>query len=52
MYDKRCEASRQRRECLEDKINGLETNGMNKNIRGLYRVIHEFKKVHQPRELI
>jgi len=39
MYDVRPEASRhirnKRRECLEDKINELETNRMNKNIRGL-----------------
>jgi len=41
--------SRTRRECLEDEINELKTKRMNKNIRGLYRGIHEFKKVHQLR---
>jgi hypothetical protein len=34
---------------LKNKINGLETNGKNKNIRVLYRGINEFKKAYQPR---
>jgi hypothetical protein len=32
-----------------DKINELETNGKNKNIRNLYRRTNEFKKHYQPR---
>jgi hypothetical protein len=38
-----------KREYLKDKINELETNNKNKNIRHLYRGINEFKKGHQPR---
>jgi hypothetical protein len=34
---------------LKDKINGLESNSKNKNIRDLYRGINEFKKGYQPR---
>jgi sorting nexin-29 len=34
---------------LKDKINELETNNKNKNIRHLYRGINEFKKGYQPR---
>jgi hypothetical protein len=37
------------REYLKDKINELETNNKNKNIRYLYRGINEFKKGYQPR---
>jgi hypothetical protein len=37
-----------KREYLKDKINELESNGKNKNIRDLYRGIYEFKKVYQP----
>jgi site-specific DNA-adenine methylase len=37
------------RENLKDKINELESNSKNKNIRDLYRGINELKKVHQPR---
>jgi hypothetical protein len=33
----------------ESKINELETNNKNKNIRYLYRVLNEFKKGYQPR---
>jgi hypothetical protein len=36
-------------EYLKNKINELETNSKNKNIRDLYRSIHEFKKGYQPR---
>jgi hypothetical protein len=36
-------------EYLKDKINELETNNENKNIRDLYRGINEFKKGYQPR---
>jgi hypothetical protein len=38
-----------RRECLKGKINELETNNKNKNIRDLYRGINEFKKGYRPR---
>jgi hypothetical protein len=37
-----------KREYLKDKINELESNGKNKNIRDLYRCINEFNKVYQP----
>jgi hypothetical protein len=47
------EASRyfrnKKREYLKDKINELEPNSKNKNIRDLYRGINEFKKGYQPR---
>jgi hypothetical protein len=49
----RREASRHFRnkkgEYLKDKINELESNSKNKNIRDLYRGINEFKKDYQPR---
>jgi hypothetical protein len=49
----RREASRhfrkKKRKYLKDKINELESNSKNKNIRGLYRGINEFKKGCQPR---
>jgi hypothetical protein len=35
-------------EYLKDKINEIELNSMNKNIRNLYRDITEFKKGYQP----
>jgi hypothetical protein len=35
-------------EYLKDKINDLETNNKNKNIRDLYQDINEFKKEYQP----
>jgi hypothetical protein len=38
-----------KREYLKGKINELETNNKNKNIRDSYRVINEFKKGYQPR---
>jgi hypothetical protein len=38
-----------KREYLKNKINKLESNGKNKNIRDLYRGINEFKKSYQPR---
>jgi hypothetical protein len=38
-----------KRKYLKDKINELESNGKNKNIRDLYRGINEFKKGYQPR---
>jgi hypothetical protein len=37
------------REYLKDKINELESNSKNKNIRDLYRGTNEFKKGYQPR---
>jgi hypothetical protein len=37
-----------KREYLKDKINELETNNKNENIRHLYRGINEFKKSYQP----
>jgi hypothetical protein len=49
----RGEASRhfrnKKRENLKDKINELESNSKNKNIRHLYRGINELKKGYQPR---
>jgi hypothetical protein len=36
-------------EYLKGKINELETNNKNKNMRDLYRGINEFKKGYQPR---
>jgi hypothetical protein len=49
----RCEANRhfrnKKREYLKDNINELATNSKNKNIRDLYRGIHEFKRGFQPR---
>jgi hypothetical protein len=37
-----------KKEYLKGKINELETNNRNKNIRDLYRGINEFKKGYQP----
>jgi hypothetical protein len=34
---------------VKDKINELQSNSKNKNIRYLYRAINEFKKGYQPR---
>jgi hypothetical protein len=34
---------------MKDKINKLETNNKNKNIRDLYKGINEFNKGYQPR---
>jgi hypothetical protein len=34
---------------MKDRINELESNSKNKNIRDLYRGINEFKKGYQPR---
>jgi hypothetical protein len=49
----RREASRhfrnKKKEYLKAKINELETNSKNKNIRVLYRGINDFKKSYQPR---
>jgi hypothetical protein len=49
----RQEASRhfrnKKREYLKDKMNELESNSKNKNIRDLYRNINEFKKGYQHR---
>jgi hypothetical protein len=49
----RCETSRtfrnKKMEYLKGKINELETNNKNKNIRDLYRCINESKKGYQPR---
>jgi hypothetical protein len=53
LSDVRREASRyfrnKEREYLKDKINELELNSMNKNIRNMYRGINEFKKGYEPR---
>jgi hypothetical protein len=38
---------KKKKEYLKNKINELETNGKNKNIRNLYRSINEFKKGYQ-----
>jgi hypothetical protein len=49
----RCKTSKtfrkKKREYLKDKINELENNKKNKNIRDLYRGINEFKKGYKPR---
>jgi hypothetical protein len=49
----RREASRlyrnKKREYLKDKMNEIELNSKNKNIRDLYRGITEFKKGYQPK---
>jgi hypothetical protein len=45
----RCETRNKKREYLKGRINELETNNENKNIRDLYRGINEFKKGYQPR---
>jgi hypothetical protein len=37
-----------KREHLKDKINELETNNKNKNIRDLYGGVNDFKKGYQP----
>jgi hypothetical protein len=48
----RCETCRhfrtKKKEYLKDKINDLATNSKNKNIRGLYRGIKEFKRSYKP----
>jgi hypothetical protein len=53
LSDIRREASRHfrnnKREYLKDKINELESNTRNKNIRDLCRGLNEFKKGYQPR---
>jgi hypothetical protein len=38
-----------KRDYLKGKLNELETNNKNKNIRDLYRGINEFMKEYQPR---
>jgi hypothetical protein len=38
-----------KREYLKDKINELESNSKNKNIRDLHRGINKFKNGYQPR---
>jgi hypothetical protein len=38
-----------KREYKKDKINELESNSKNKNIRDLYRGINEFRNGYQPR---
>jgi hypothetical protein len=38
---------KKKREYLKGKINELETNNKNKNIRDLYRGVNEFKKGYQ-----
>jgi hypothetical protein len=40
---------KKKREYLKEKINELESNSKNKNIRDLYRGINEFKNCYQPR---
>jgi hypothetical protein len=53
LHNLRCETSRtfrkKKREYLKDKINELEINNKNKNIRDLYRGINESKKGYQLR---
>jgi hypothetical protein len=54
--DVRWKASRhfrnKKREYLKDKINELESNSKNKDIRDLYRSINECKKGYQPRTIL
>jgi hypothetical protein len=53
LSDVRQKASRhfrnKKRKYLKDKINKLESNSKNKNIRDLYRGINEFKNGFRPR---
>jgi hypothetical protein len=42
-------SGKKKREYLKDKMNELATNSKNKNIRGLYSEINEFKRGYQPR---
>jgi hypothetical protein len=53
LHNLRCEASRtfreKEREHLKGKINELETNNKNKNIRDLHRGINTFRKGYQSR---
>jgi hypothetical protein len=53
LSDVRWEASRhfgnKKRVYLEDRINELESDGKNKNIKDLYRVINKFKYGYHPR---
>jgi hypothetical protein len=53
LSDVRREANRhfrnKKREYLRDKINKLESNSKNKNIRDMYRGINEFTKGYKPR---
>jgi hypothetical protein len=53
LNDVRWEASihfrNKKREILKGKINELESNSKNKNVRDLYRGINEFKKGYKPR---
>ena len=44
----RHESSRHFREYLKGKINELETNSKNRNIKDLYRGINEYGKCYQP----
>jgi hypothetical protein len=53
LSDARQEASRhfrnKKREYLKDRINELESDSKNKNIRDWYGGVNEFKKGYQPR---
>ncbi|KAJ4448136.1 hypothetical protein ANN_10148 [Periplaneta americana] len=52
-FNERWEASRtlrnKKRDCLKEKLNEIETNSKNKNIRDLYNGIKEFKNEYQAR---
>jgi hypothetical protein len=48
-YETNITFRKRKRKYLEGKINELETNNKNKNIRDLYRGINEFRKGYQPR---
>jgi hypothetical protein len=41
-----------KKEYLKAKINELETNSKNKNIRDLYRGINDFKRGYQPKTYV
>jgi len=53
MENVRCETSRtfrnKRKEYLEEKMNELETDSKNKNIRDIYTGTNEYNKACQPR---
>jgi hypothetical protein len=49
---KSADISREKREYMKDEMNELATNSKNKNIRGLYRGINEYKKACQHRNYL
>jgi hypothetical protein len=43
---------KKKRDYMKVKVNKLEENNKNKNIREMYEGINEFKKVYQPRAYV